>query len=86
MSTLNRTVKSFAMAIIAAEYVLRWLPRGTHQWNKFMKPSELCTGLRHEGLSIEHMAGMAFNPLKNAWHLSASDLEVNYLITASKPT
>jgi 2-polyprenyl-6-hydroxyphenyl methylase/3-demethylubiquinone-9 3-methyltransferase len=85
MSTLNRTFKSYAMAIVGAEYVLRWLPRGTHQWKKFLKPSELCAGLRHEGLSVAHMSGMAFNPFKNEWHLSASDLDVNYLVTASKP-
>jgi 2-polyprenyl-6-hydroxyphenyl methylase/3-demethylubiquinone-9 3-methyltransferase len=85
MSTLNRTIKSYALAIVGAEYVLRWLPRGTHQWKKFLKPSELCAGLRHEGLGIEHMAGMVFNPLKRKWHLSARDLDTNYLLTATKP-
>jgi 2-polyprenyl-6-hydroxyphenyl methylase / 3-demethylubiquinone-9 3-methyltransferase len=86
MSTLNRTLKSYGLAIIGAEYVLRWLPRGTHQWNKFLKPSELCSGLRHEGLVIKNMSGMAFNPLKNEWRLSERDLDVNYLLTAAKQT
>jgi 2-polyprenyl-6-hydroxyphenyl methylase/3-demethylubiquinone-9 3-methyltransferase len=85
MSTLNRTAKSYALAIVGAEYVLRWLPRGTHSWKKFLKPSELCAGLRHERMNIEDMSGLAFNPLKNEWHLSKTDLGVNYLLTASKP-
>ena len=85
MSTLNRTGKSFAMAIVGAEYLLRWLPRGTHNWKQFLKPSELCAGLRHQGLTIEHMSGMAFNPFRNEWHLSEKDLDVNYLVTAAKP-
>jgi len=85
MSTLNRTVKSYALAIIGAEYVLRWLPRGTHTWSKFLKPSELCGGLRHEKLAIEDMAGIVFNPLRNEWGLSKTDIDVNYILTASKP-
>ena len=83
MSTLNRTFKSYAMAIAGAEYVLRWLPRGTHQWKKFLKPSELCAGLRRENMTIHHMTGMAFNPLKNTWSLDDKDLDVNYLLTAT---
>jgi 2-polyprenyl-6-hydroxyphenyl methylase / 3-demethylubiquinone-9 3-methyltransferase len=85
MSTLNRTVKSYAMAIIGAEYVLRWLPRGTHEWKKFLKPSELCSGLRHEGLTIAHMTGTVFHPLSNSWSLDERDLDVNYMLTALKP-
>lgn len=81
MSTLNRTLKSYGLAIIGAEYVLRWLPRGTHDWHKFLKPSELCEGLRREGMTITHMSGMAFNPLKNTWYLDEKDLSVNYLVT-----
>lgn len=84
MSTLNRTVKSFGLAIVGAEYLLRWLPRGTHQWKKFVKPSELCAGLRHEGMEIQNMAGIVFNPFQNSWALSQDDLEVNYLLTAVK--
>ena len=84
MSTLNRTIKSYGLAIIGAEYVLRWLPRGTHQWQKFLKPSELCAALRREGMHIDHMSGMAFNSFRNEWHLSDTDLDVNYLLSATK--
>ncbi len=84
MSTLNRTLKSYAMAIAGAEYILRWLPRGTHNWKQFLKPSELCLGLRQEGMSIRHMAGMVFNPLNGGWKLNERDLDVNYLLTATR--
>lgn len=84
MSTMNRSLKAYAMAIIGAEYVLRWLPRGTHEWRKFLKPSELCSGLRNQGLSVNHMTGMVFNPIFGGWSLKDSDLDVNYLLSASK--
>lgn len=84
MSTLNRTIKSYGMAIIGAEYVLRWLPRGTHEWRKFLKPSELCSGLRNASLAVDHMTGMVFNPFGNSWSLKDSDLDVNYMLSASK--
>jgi 2-polyprenyl-6-hydroxyphenyl methylase/3-demethylubiquinone-9 3-methyltransferase len=84
MSTLNRTVKSYIFAIAAAEYILRWLPRGTHQWNKFLKPSELCAGIRKEGLRVNHMSGIVFNPAARSWHLAEKDLDVNYILTATK--
>jgi len=84
MSTLNRTAKSYLMAIVGAEYVLRWLPRGTHEWKKFLKPAELCAGLRNEGLSIEHMTGAVFNPIGNSWSTNDRDLDVNYMLTAKK--
>ncbi len=83
MSTLNRTLKSYTLAIIGAEYMLRWLPRGTHDWRKFLKPSELCAGLRKEGMTIAHMTGMVYNPLQSEWSLEESDLDVNYLLTAT---
>ncbi|HEU5047452.1 MAG TPA: bifunctional 2-polyprenyl-6-hydroxyphenol methylase/3-demethylubiquinol 3-O-methyltransferase UbiG [Rickettsiales bacterium] len=82
MSTLNRTIKSYAFAIAGAEYVLRWLPRGTHQWKKFLKPAELCSGLRRQNMRVTHMTGMAFNPLQNSWSLDERDLDVNYLLAA----
>lgn len=82
MSTLNRTLKSYAFAIAGAEYVLRWLPRGTHQWKQFLKPAELCAGLRKRNMRVAHMTGMAFNPLHNRWSLDERDLDVNYLLTA----
>ena len=85
ISTLNRTVKSYALAIIGAEYVLRWLPVGTHTWNKFVKPSELANHLRTNHLDLASQTGMVFSPLKNTWSLNANDLDVNYLLVAKKP-
>jgi 2-polyprenyl-6-hydroxyphenyl methylase/3-demethylubiquinone-9 3-methyltransferase len=84
MSTLNRTVKSYALAILGAEYVLRWLPVGTHSWNKFVKPSELNTYLRNQRLQLMEQTGMVFNPVKNIWSLKPDDLGVNYLLVAKK--
>lgn len=83
-STLNRTAKSFAIAILGAEYVLRWLPIGTHQWKKFLRPSELCRALRESGLHIEDMAGLVYHPLTDRWAIEARDLSVNYLVVAHK--
>lgn len=83
-ATMNRTLKSLAMAKIGAEYILRWLPRGTHDWRKFLKPSEFVGSLRAAGLQTEHLLGMSFNPLAGTWSLS-EDLSVNYLLSASKP-
>lgn len=83
LSTLNRTAKSFAFAIIGAEYVLRWLPRGTHQWDKFVRPSELADDLRSNNLAISHMTGVSYDPLVGAWHLS-NDIDVNYMMFVTK--
>ena len=83
LATLNRTVKSFAFAIIGAEYVLRWLPRGTHQWDKFIRPSELDYVLRDNNLAIAHMTGVSFDPVAGAWHLS-NDIDVNYMMLITK--
>ena len=83
MSTLNRTAKSFVFAIVGAEYVLRWLPRGTHQWEKFLRPSELTEGLEGTGLSVFDLTGVTYNPLSDDWHLSR-DLAVNYMLCAEK--
>lgn len=83
MSTLNRTPKSYALAIVGAEYVLRWLPRGTHEWRKFLKPSELCEGLRGAGMRPHHMTGVTWHPL-SGFALNANDLAVNYILTAVK--
>lgn len=82
MSTLNRTPKSYLLGIVAAEYVLRWLPPGTHDWKKFMKPSELARHMEQGGLDVTDIRGLVFNPLTRAFSLDASDLDVNYLITA----
>lgn len=84
LSTLNRTVKSWAMAIAGAEYILRWLPVGTHDWNKFLKPSELCSLANDSGFTIETLNGMVFNPLKSTWSLDPHDFSVNYLAFAVK--
>ena len=83
-STLNRTPKSFALGIVAAEYVLRWVPRGTHDWKKFVKPSELAAMIRDHGGSVDRLSGIIFNPLKNEFALHESDLDVNYILTASR--
>ena len=83
-ATLNRTAKSFALAIVGAEYVLRWLPRGTHDWRKFLRPAELARGLRRGGLAVTRTAGVAFNPLQQRWSLS-DDLAVNYMMVATRP-
>ena len=84
-STLNRTAKSYALAIVAAEYVLRWLPRGTHQWDRFIKPDELQAHIVDAGLTPDRVEGLVFDPLRDSWHL-ADDLDVNYLVAATKPT
>lgn len=81
MSTLNRTKKSYALGIVAAEHILGWVPRGTHTWKKFVKPSEIATQARKQGLSATNVTGLIFNPIKNKFELSETDLDVNYLIT-----
>lgn len=81
-STLNRNVKSYLMAIVGAEQVMRWLPRGTHEWAKFLTPDELYELLRRAGLDPVDRKGMVFNPLGWSWSLSDRDLSVNY-VTAS---
>lgn len=81
-STLNRTVKSYGAAIIGAEYVMRWLPRGTHEWKKFITPEELCALLTAADLDPVDKTGFVFNPLTWNWSLSHRDLGVNYVTTA----
>ena len=83
MATLNRTLKSLALAKIGAEYILRWLPAGTHDWRKFLKPSELARGLEGNGLTVRDIRGMAFNPFRDEWSLGR-DIDVNYLMMAVK--
>lgn len=84
LSTLNRTVKSLLLAKIGAEYILRWLPRGTHTWSKFLKPSELVHLIRPHGLEFSDIAGVIYNPLKDEWSISKNDLDVNYMAFAEK--
>ncbi|UZE50108.1 bifunctional 2-polyprenyl-6-hydroxyphenol methylase/3-demethylubiquinol 3-O-methyltransferase UbiG [Rhodopseudomonas sp. P2A-2r] len=81
VSTLNRNWKSFALGIVAAEYVLRWLPRGTHQWDKFVTPDELTHHLARNKLAITEQSGVVYSPLADRWSLS-SDLDVNYMVVA----
>ena len=83
VATLNRTPKSFALAIVGAEYVLRWLPRGTHDWRKFVRPSEIAASLRAGGMAIEELTGVSYNPISDRWRLS-KDLDVNYMAVAGK--
>jgi 2-polyprenyl-6-hydroxyphenyl methylase / 3-demethylubiquinone-9 3-methyltransferase len=80
-ATLNRSPRSFAAAVIGAEYMLGWLPRGTHDWRKFMRPSELVLGLRRNGLNPTEMTGVTYDLIRGEWSLSR-DLEVNYMVTA----
>src|SRR3546814_14426199 len=68
--------RSFLMAVVGAEYLLRWLPRGTHDWRRFQRPSELAAALRGTGLEIEEITGVAYNPLTDAWRLAPRDLDV----------
>ncbi len=84
VATLNRTLKAYALAIVGAEYVLRWLPKGTHQWEKFVTPDELERALYPTGLTVEERTGVTYNPLKDSWSLS-SDMDVNYMIYWQKP-
>ena len=83
-STLNRNPKSFLLGVIAAEYILRWVPKGTHSWNKFIKPSELSRFARAAGLKAHDVTGLMFNPLKDEFALSDTDIDVNYLLSAKK--
>lgn len=83
-STLNRNPKSFMMAIVGAEWVMRWLPKGTHEWHKFITPDELYTLIRTAGLDPVDRKGMVFNPAAWRWSLSDRDLSVNYVTTSVK--
>jgi 2-polyprenyl-6-hydroxyphenyl methylase/3-demethylubiquinone-9 3-methyltransferase len=83
-ATLNRTLKAFALAIVGAEYVLRWIPRGTHQWDKFVTPEELEAALQGGGLRRIGESGVIYNLLADKWQLSA-DMDVSYMLTAERP-
>jgi 2-polyprenyl-6-hydroxyphenyl methylase/3-demethylubiquinone-9 3-methyltransferase len=85
ISTLNRTAKSYALGIVAAEYILGWVPKGTHDWKKFVKPSELAGYLRQNNLKPTETSGLIFNPLRGEFALSKTDLDVNYFMTAKSP-
>jgi 2-polyprenyl-6-hydroxyphenyl methylase/3-demethylubiquinone-9 3-methyltransferase len=83
VATLNRTIKSFALAIVGAEYVLRWLPRGTHQWDKFVTPNELEIAIEKSGMTMTQETGVIYNLLADRWQLS-TDMDVNYMVAAQK--
>ncbi|MQP64192.1 bifunctional 2-polyprenyl-6-hydroxyphenol methylase/3-demethylubiquinol 3-O-methyltransferase UbiG [Niveispirillum sp. SYP-B3756] len=80
MATLNRTAKGWLLGVVAAEYLLGWLPRGTHDWKKFLRPSELVGGLRRAGVAVRDISGVAYNPISDKFSLSPTNLEVNYLL------
>ena len=82
-ATLNRTLKSFALAIVGAEYVLRWLPKGTHQWEKFVTPEELAKALYAGGVEISGRTGVVYRPLIDEWRAS-SDMAVNYMVVGER--
>lgn len=84
LSTLNRTAKSYALAIIGAEYIMRMLPIGTHTWSKFLRPSEICRPLEQNNIEVSELTGMIMNPLTWKWHLDYKDLSVNYLVVGRK--
>jgi 2-polyprenyl-6-hydroxyphenyl methylase/3-demethylubiquinone-9 3-methyltransferase len=85
IATINRTAKAFALAIVGAEYILRWLPIGTHDWRKFLRPSELAAGLRPHGVEFGEITGVSYNPLTDTWSLTR-DLDVNYMVVAKRAT
>jgi 2-polyprenyl-6-hydroxyphenyl methylase/3-demethylubiquinone-9 3-methyltransferase len=83
LATLNRTPKSFAFGIVGAEYIMRWLPRGTHHWKKFVRPSELARALRRNRVAVDDISGLTFNPLNGAWRISG-DVSVNYVLFGTR--
>jgi 2-polyprenyl-6-hydroxyphenyl methylase/3-demethylubiquinone-9 3-methyltransferase len=83
VATLNRTLKSYALAILGAEYVLQWVPKGTHSWAQFVKPSELAAALRAAGLHVIDETGVTYDPLGGKWHESRN-MDVNYTIAAER--
>ncbi|HZK91542.1 MAG TPA: bifunctional 2-polyprenyl-6-hydroxyphenol methylase/3-demethylubiquinol 3-O-methyltransferase UbiG [Stellaceae bacterium] len=82
-ATLNRTPQSYALAIVGAEYVMRWLPRGTHDWRRFLRPSEFVLGLRRAGLNATRLSGLRYRLTQSDWAMS-DDLSVNYMVMAAK--
>ena len=83
-STINRNPKAYAFAILGAEYLLKLLPKGTHEYSKFIRPSELAQWLREAGLELQNISGMTYNPITKNYKLDANDVSVNYLLHAKK--
>ena len=84
-STINRTTKAYLMAVVGAEYVLQWLPKGTHDYKKFIRPSELAAWSRHSGLRVCELVGMVYNPFRQSFKTVAGDVDVNYIMYLQKP-
>lgn len=84
-STINRNPKAYAFAILGAEYLLKMLPKGTHEYAKFIRPSELSNWLRQTGLDLHDISGLTYNPLSKKYKINDNDVSVNYLVHASKP-
>ena len=84
-STINRNPKSYLLAVIGVEYILRMLPKGTHEYAKFIRPSELGEWIRNAGLEMTHMTGLLYNPITKTYRLNKRDVDVNYMICARKP-
>jgi 2-polyprenyl-6-hydroxyphenyl methylase/3-demethylubiquinone-9 3-methyltransferase len=82
-ATLNRTLKSFGLAIVGAEYILRWAPKGTHQWEKFVSPDELEQAMENAGVPVRERTGVVFSPLSGRWTLSR-DMSVNYMLAGRR--
>jgi 2-polyprenyl-6-hydroxyphenyl methylase/3-demethylubiquinone-9 3-methyltransferase len=85
VATINRTAKAFALAIVGAEYVLRWLPRGTHRYDRLVRPDELAAAIARAGLAVKETLGVAYAPLTDEWRVS-SDTDVNYMVIAARPS
>lgn len=85
VATLNRTAKAFALAIVGAEYVLGWLPKGTHEFEKFLRPEEISEPLANAGLDVDEPQGVSFNPILDQWRLS-NDTKVNYMMVSRRPS
>ena len=84
VASINRTLKALGLAIVGAEYVLRWLPRGTHQYDKLVRPDELEAALARAGMTITDRTGVTYSPLADRWQRSR-DMDVNYMVLATKP-
>jgi 2-polyprenyl-6-hydroxyphenyl methylase/3-demethylubiquinone-9 3-methyltransferase len=84
-STINRNPKAYLLAIIGVEYVLRMLPKGTHEYGKFIRPAELGQWIREAGLELDQMTGLTYNPITKTYRLTETDVDVNYMICARKP-
>ena len=84
-STINRNAKAWLFAVVGAEYVMKMLPKGTHEYGKFIRPSEMGQWIREAGLELQHITGMTYNPLTKAYKLKEGDVDVNYLVHVTRP-